>query len=76
MVSLQIRDVPDGVRDVLASSAAARGQSLQAYLLELVRRDADLARNRTVMADLSWSTGSTALVADVLASRDAERARA
>ena len=47
MVALQIRDVPDDVRESLAGLAAARGQSLQAYLLALVtdeaRRSANLA---------------------------------
>jgi len=45
MVALQIRDVPDDVRDVLARTAAARGQSLQAYLLDVVRREARAVGN-------------------------------
>jgi len=36
MVAVQIRDVPDGVRDALAKVAAGRGQSLQSYLLDTV----------------------------------------
>lgn len=47
MVALQIRDVPDDVRQALADRARARGQSLQAFLLSLVedeaRRSANLA---------------------------------
>jgi hypothetical protein len=47
MVALQIRDVPDEVRQTLAECARARGQSLQAFLLSLVedeaRRSANLA---------------------------------
>lgn len=47
MVALQIRDVSDDVRQRLAQSARARGQSLQAFLLALVedeaRRSANLA---------------------------------
>ncbi len=38
-VALQIRDVPEEVRDVLADQAAQRGQSMQAYLLELLQRE-------------------------------------
>jgi antitoxin FitA len=38
--NLLIRGVPDDVRDALAERAARRGQSLQAYLLELVSADA------------------------------------
>jgi hypothetical protein len=44
-VSLQIRGVPEDVRDALAKVASARGQSLQRYLLELVRREARAQRN-------------------------------
>jgi antitoxin FitA len=48
MVALQIRDVPAEVRDILATQARLRGQSLQAYLLDLVtmqaRRASTVAR--------------------------------
>jgi len=38
MALIQIRDVPESVRDELARKAAAAGQSMQAYLLgELTR---------------------------------------
>jgi antitoxin FitA len=50
MVALQIRDVPDDVRDALAERARERGQSLQAYLLDMVEADARRARNRAVLA--------------------------
>mgnify|MGYP000944540736 CR=1 FL=1 len=43
-IALQIRDVPEDVRDVLAAEAAKRGQSVQAYLLGLVQREARIAR--------------------------------
>lgn len=47
MVALQIRDVPDDVRQALAERAAERGQSLQAFLLGVItdeaRRSANLA---------------------------------
>jgi plasmid stability protein len=39
-VALQIRDVPEDVRDVIAARAAQHGQSMQAYLLDLLRREA------------------------------------
>lgn len=45
MVALQIRDVPDDVRDVLAERARSRGQSLQGFLLSLVETEARRARN-------------------------------
>lgn len=44
-VAIQIRDVPEGIRDALAEAAAARGQSMQAYLLEMVTDQARIIRN-------------------------------
>ncbi len=49
VVALQIRDVPDEVRDALAEQARARGQSLQAYLLELVETQARRMRNAALL---------------------------
>ena len=50
MVAIQIRDVPDDVRDRLAAKAAARGQSLQAYLLQLVTDESERLSNREILA--------------------------
>jgi plasmid stability protein len=36
---LQIRDVPEEARRVLKSRAASRGQSLNAYMLEVIERE-------------------------------------
>jgi len=36
---LQIRGVPDAARCVLKARAASRGQSLNAYMLELINRE-------------------------------------
>jgi plasmid stability protein len=44
-VALQIRDVPEEVRDAIAARARREGQSLQAYLLKLVEREARLLGN-------------------------------
>jgi plasmid stability protein len=44
-VALQIRDVPDDIRDVIAERAAQRGQSMQTYLLEVLRREARIVGN-------------------------------
>lgn len=52
-VALQIRDVPEEVRDALAEAAAARGQSMQVYLLDLVSGEARIARVASVFADLA-----------------------
>ena len=45
VVALQIRDVPEDVRDAIAQRAARQGQSVQAYLLDLVQREARMLRN-------------------------------
>ncbi len=37
---VQIRNVPEGTRRALKARAAARGESLNAYLLELLEREA------------------------------------
>ena len=50
MVALQIRDVPDEVNEVLKARAAAAGQSLQAYLLALVQREAARGDNAAILA--------------------------
>lgn len=75
MVALQIRDVPEPVRDSLARQAAAKGQSLQAYLRELVLREASFAHNLVVLDDIEgWHhDGADATAADVLAARDEAR---
>lgn len=51
-VALQIRDVPDDIRDLLAEQARSRGQSLQAYLLDVVTREARLGSK----ADMFFQT--------------------
>jgi hypothetical protein len=48
-VAIQVRDVPEDVRDALVIQAKARGQSLQAYLLELVETQARRLRNTAVL---------------------------
>ncbi|PWU54697.1 hypothetical protein DLE60_29500 [Micromonospora globispora] len=59
MVALQIRDVPEEVRDALAAQAKARGQSLQAYLLELVETQARRLRNTATLERFAGRTDGT-----------------
>lgn len=49
MVALQIRDVPDDIRQTLADRAVARGQSLQSFLLSLVTEEARRSVNLTML---------------------------
>jgi len=77
MVALQIRDVPDDIRQTLAERAAARGQSLQSFLLTLVtdeaRRSTNLALLRGFGARQDGSQLSTVQVTEALDRARAER---
>lgn len=44
-VAIQIRNVPEEVRDALVERASQLGQSMQAFLLDLVQREARFTRN-------------------------------
>jgi antitoxin FitA len=59
MVALQIRDVPEDVRDILASEAEERGQSLQAYLLAMVKAQAAHKRNSALVRALRATGGGS-----------------
>lgn len=49
MVALQIREVPEDVRETLAERARARGQSLQSFLLSVVTEEAARSRNASLL---------------------------
>ncbi len=75
MVALQIRDVPDGVRESLAGQASARGQSLQSYLLALVTDEAQRANNLALLDRFgSRDDGSRLSAAEVVETLDRVRA--
>jgi hypothetical protein len=76
MVALQIRDVPEEVRDVLVAQAKARGQSLQTYLLELVETQARRLRNNTAVLDrfAGRSDGTRSLPGETAAELAQQRA--
>lgn len=70
MVALQIRDVPDSVRDLLVQEARRREQSLQAFLYDVVAREAASARNRALLEsarELSRQRGSGVDADEILA---------
>lgn len=52
-VAIQIKDVPEEVRDAIAARAAARGQSTQVYLRALLEREFRAERNKTLLESLS-----------------------
>lgn len=49
MVAIQVRDVPDDVREALVAAARERGESLQTYLQSVLAREARMARNRAFL---------------------------
>ncbi|HLS64653.1 MAG TPA: hypothetical protein VK060_14825 [Ruania sp.] len=62
MPALQIRDVPEEIRDALAQRARERGQSLQAYLLALVENEARRSRNLALLDRFSDRSDGTRLM--------------
>ncbi|UGT57402.1 hypothetical protein [Nocardia asteroides] len=75
MVALQIRDVPEPLRDQLVALAQRRGQSLQAFLFDLIRDEARRQDNIAVLKQYSPATWDVSFSArDVEVALDAERA--
>lgn len=64
MIALQIRDVPEEVRDALAQRARARGQSLQAFLLSLLQDEARRSRNLALLERLTDRSDGSQLTAE------------
>jgi plasmid stability protein len=52
MAVLTIRDVPDGVKEALGRDARESGQSLQAFLLGVLKRQAAFSRNRQLLSEI------------------------
>ncbi|ONH57036.1 antitoxin [Frankia sp. CcI49] len=75
MTAITIRDVPDGTLDALKVKAAQSGRSLQAYLLDLVTRDARTPLLSDMMARLDRETHSDVSTGDILAAIDEGRER-
>jgi hypothetical protein len=77
MVALQIRDVPEEVRDALAERARARGQSLQAFLLAVIQDEARRSRNRALLDRFAGRSDGSQLdpeaAADAIAQARADR---
>ena len=78
MTLIQIRDVPEAVREELARKAAAAGQSMQSYLLSELTRLAE----RPSMAEITQraqarakASGSTVTMQDAVAAVRAVRDR-
>lgn len=79
MVTLTIRDVPEDTRRALAEAARESGQSLQAYTLAVLDREARFRRNLEVLAEagrrVSGERGAGPHAPDVAEVLRRERAR-
>ncbi len=77
MVAMQIRGVPEDVRQALAERARAQGQSLQAFLLSLVQAEARRSANLDLLDRFAGRTDGSGLAApeatDVIDAARAER---
>jgi hypothetical protein len=77
MAYLQIRDIPDDARDVLAQRAKDRGQSLNSYLRDVVLREVSFADNQALISDVVARRGDSSFTAEdvleVLATARGER---
>jgi hypothetical protein len=78
--NLTIRALPPRVRATLAARAKARRQSLNAYVLDVLSREATTPTMEEVLADIDSARASVGLTTDdavaaVRAVRDAEEAR-
>jgi antitoxin FitA len=77
---LTIRDVPEDVKQALVRQARNHGQSLQAFVLGVLKRQADFAQNLRLIAEVDYDlahgggAGDDApRAAEVLAQARAER---
>ena len=75
-VQITIREVPESVRDELASRAAAEGKSMQQFLLAVLERTVAYPCQVKLMERIRErvrASKSGITTADILAARDEER---
>ena len=75
-VQITIRDVPESVRDELASRAAAEGRSMQQFLLAVLERAVAYPCQAKLMERIRErvrASKTRITTADILAARDEER---
>jgi plasmid stability protein len=76
MAAITVRNVPDEVRDVLATRAARAGQSLQEYLRSMLVETASRPSIEDVIARARARVEATGVRVDadsILAARDTDR---
>ncbi|MDO0937372.1 antitoxin [Streptomyces sp. DG2A-72] len=75
MTSIVTRDVPDSVLNTLKERAAQAGQSLQAYVLELLTREAATPTNAELAERMRSAAGLDLTDTDIPGLVEAERER-
>jgi hypothetical protein len=71
---LQVRNVPEEARRILKARAAARGESLNTYLLEMIKREVSRPTVAEVLERAARrAERASASAVDVLAAARAER---
>ena len=73
MAAITIRDVSDPTLEALKVKAAQTGRSLQAYLLDLITRDARTPTLADMMGHLDRETRAEVATSDILAAIDEGR---
>lgn len=73
MPSLQVKDVPDQVHDVLRRRAAAAGQSLQEYVMTLLEEHASADTVQEVFERISFRSGGSISFGDAVAAIRSDR---
>ena len=56
MTTLQIKEVPENIRDTLAAEAKRQGRTMQSLLFELLTEAAGRARNTAILAQFAHRT--------------------
>ncbi len=75
MPSLQVKDVPDQIHDVLRRRAAAAGQSLQEYVMTLLEEHTSAATVQEVFERISFRSGGSITFGDAVAAIRSDRDR-
>lgn len=75
MPAITIRDLPDGTVEALKIKAAKTGRSLQAFMFDLVTREAQTPILAEMMARLDRETRSDVATTDILSAIDDGRER-
>ncbi|MGC0415306.1 FitA-like ribbon-helix-helix domain-containing protein [Embleya sp. AB8] len=74
MTALTIRDVPDDQIQILKFRAAQAGKSLQAFMRDLIAREASKSTMAEMMERLNRETAARVSATDIVAAIDEGRA--